>query len=429
MKAGSVWAIADQGVASAGNFATVLFLARGLEPGEFGTFALINSVCLIVFGFHANLVVSPLVVFSAPASPAKSRTYVTTALMLTVVLLPASALAILLPSISLHRGVTGLLAAIYVFAWQLQESARRALTSKLRYGDAIFGDSISYLGQALCMVLLIMWARCTLNVAFAAMATTSLAAAGVQCCQAGLARTTWAQFRTIGVSFWNLGKWLAVGSLTGLAVIPLFLWLLNWFHGREAVAAFQAVLNVLGPTNPIILSIPAFIVPVVANFLRTQNGGGARSLFDLTIRYVVQIELIIAPLFLALLIWPRAALVLFYGKASPYCNATLALRVAVVGCVLLIPLTVLLAVFTGSGRTKDNAVVLGAGLVASLACAPPLIFFGGVGGGMLSLIANRLSSVLLAIRMLRSPSDSGWSDEPPIGDCPASSAPEANVRL
>jgi O-antigen/teichoic acid export membrane protein len=204
---------------------------------------------------------------------------------------------------------------------------------------------------------------------------------------------------------------------------------LNWFHGTEAVAAFQAVLNVLGLANPIILSIPAILVPVTANFLLARNDHGSRSLFGLGMRYAVQIELILAPLFLVLAIWPRTALILFYGKASAYCNETSVLRIAVVACVLQIPLTVLLAVLTGAGKTKSSAVVLGAGTVASLACAPPLIYAGGVGGGMLSLIANRGTCVLLAINLLRSPSSAGGVDGANVSDRAVCTTPEANARL
>ncbi len=404
MKAGSVWAITDQAVASAGNFVTLLLLARGLAPTEFGTFALINSICVVVFGFHANLVVSPLVVLAAPASGAKSRTYTTAALLVTFALLPASVLAVFLSSVPLHREETGLLAAGYVLCWQLQETARRALTSKLRYRDAIWGDAISYLGQALLIFLLIMRSRLALNEAFALMAATSLAAAALQCCQAGLARASWDQLHPIGIAIWNLGRWLALGNLAGLAVIPLFLWLLNWFHGREAAASFQAVLNVLGFANPIILSVPAIVVPEVASFIFTRREQRSQSLEGLGMRYVVWIGLILAPFLLFLTIWPRLSLLLFYGKASPYLNQTTALRAAVFALILAIPLTVFLAVLAGAGKTKGNAIALGTGAAAALLFAPPLIFAAGSAGGMLSLIANRMACVLMTIRFLRSPS-------------------------
>ena len=69
MTSNSFWAIADQGIASAGNFATTLLLARALAPAEFGTFVLLNSACLVVLGFQGNLVSTPLVVLGASEPP------------------------------------------------------------------------------------------------------------------------------------------------------------------------------------------------------------------------------------------------------------------------------------------------------------------------------------------------------------------------
>jgi len=419
---GSAWAIVDQAVTSGGNFATVLFLARGLPPAEFGTFALLNSILLVVLGFHANLIVSPLVVLAAPASAAKFRTYTTSALGLTVALLPLSALAIFLASASLHREVTGLLAILYIFAWQLQETTRRSLTSKLRYRDAVWGDAISYLGQALLVGLLFMHPRSTLNEAFAIMTATSLAAVALQCWQGRLVSVAWERLREAGVSFWHLGKWLAVSGVMGVALGPIYPWLMSWFHGRESAAAFQAVLNVLSLANPIILSIQAIVVPAAANFLLTQDRRTGKSVLWMAMKYVVQLELIIAPLFLILAIWPHSALALFYGKSSIYCNQTTALRVAVVASLILIPQTVLLAALTGVGKTKRNTVVIGAGTAAALVSAPPLIYAGGVVGGMVAMAISRTACVLLAIRLLRTP-----AVKDSIG--PMCAAPETNVGL
>jgi O-antigen/teichoic acid export membrane protein len=399
-----------------------LFLARGLQPVEFGTFALLNAVILVALSFQANVIVSPLVVLAAPASAAEFRTYTTSALGLTLALLPVTALAIFLASASLHREATGLVAIVYVFAWQLQETTRRSLTSRLRYRDAIWGDAISYLGQALLVGLLFMRPGSTLSEAFAIMGATSLVAAALQCWQARLVYVTWEQVLEAAVSFWNLGKWLAVGSAMGLALGPLYPWLVSWFHGRESAAAFQAVLNVVSITNPIILSIQAIVVPATATFLIAHDRRTNKSVLGLAMRYVLQLELVLAPVFLVLALWPHRVLALFYGKDSVYCNETIALRVAVVATMLLIPQTVLLAAFTGAGRTKRNTVVVGAGTAVALVSAPPLIFADGVVGGIVAMAISRSACVLLAIRLLLTPTTEG----PIVSVC---AAEEENVGL
>jgi len=428
MKSGSAWAIADQAVASAGNFAITLLLARGLAPTEFGTFVLMNSACLIVFGFHANLIVSPLVVLGASATASKSRTYLTVALMLTLALLPVSFLVVFSASASLHREVTGLLAVNYILAWQLQETTRRALISKLRYRDAIWGDAISYLGQALLVGLLVMQPRFTLNETFGVMAATSVVAAAIQCWQLRLAPTTWSQLLVTGTEFWTLGKWLAVVSLTSMAAGPLFPWLLNWIHNKEAVASFQAVMNVLGLANPLILSISAIVMPVVAARLFERDGHTSKALLDLTMHYVPWFELLLAPWFLVLTIWPHSVLMSFYGKASLYGNQTVALRVGVLVYVLTVPMTVLGAVLTGSGRTRSSAAMQGAGAVASLVCAPPLILAGGVVGTMLAEIVARGIRVWYAVWSIRRPSTVHITDDSHVRERDAQIAGQSSTR-
>jgi O-antigen/teichoic acid export membrane protein len=206
-----------------------------------------------------------------------------------------------------------------------------------------------------------------------------------------------------GTEFWKLSKWMLVASLTSIAAGPLFPWLLNWFHGREAAAAFQAVMNVVGLVNPIIVSIPAIVMPVAATYVLSPRGRqDVTSLSGLTMKYVMQFELLLAPWLLALMFWPHRLLTLFYGKATVYGAQTSTLRMGVAVYILTVPMTVLGAVLTGSGKTKGNAIMQGTGAAASLICAPPLIFAGGVGGAMLSEVVTRGVRVVAAVRLLAS---------------------------
>ena len=400
MKAGSTWAIADQMIASAGNFVLALLLARGLPPAEFGTFVLLNSVCLIVYGFHSNLIVSPLMVFGAPASASKSRIYPTAALAFTLALLPVSALFVFLAAASLHREIAGALAVLYALSWQLQETTRRALTCRFRYRDALWGDTISYLGQACIVGLLTLRPGTTLNTVFFTMAATSLTAVALQSWQAGLGLATWTQLRECGTEFWTLGKWMVVVSLTSAAASPVIPWMLNWFHGREAAASYQAATNVLGIANPIILSIPAIVMPAAATFMAKGSAQTGKSLSRLAMKSMIKFELIIAPWCAFVLLWPHTALIWFYGKGSVYGSQTVALRIGVLVCISSVPMVVFGAALTGVGRTKSNAAIQGAGAVASLVCAPPLIFVGGVAGAMVADSVSRSVRALVGIRAL-----------------------------
>lgn len=411
-KAGSVWALADQVVVSIGNFGSTLLIARGLPPAEYGTFVLISAACLVAFGIHTNLMVSPLVVRSATADAAKTRTYSGSALLLTLVVLPLSALVVVPAASSLERQTAGLLALVYVLAWQLQETTRRTLSSKLRYREAIWGDAISYVGQAVLIGLLIRKGWATLDRAFAVMAATSLIAAAMQGWQARVKRVTWAEFLETGIEFWNLAKWLVLGGITGIIASPLLPWLVNWFHGRQATASFQAVFNVLGVANPVILSIPALAMPAAANLIARADPG--KTLKGLALKYALRFELLLSPWFLTLECWPHNVLARFYGGASVYCNETLPLRIGVLVYLLTVPLTVFVAVLTGAGKAKSNAATQGSGAIASLLCAPPLVIAGGVPGAVLADMIIRGVKLVFSYRLLGQPRISAVCTEEPI---------------
>src|SRR5579863_8038325 len=400
MNTRSFWAIADQGIASAGNFATALFLARALPPIEFGTFVLLNSACLVAFGLQGNLIVSPLVVLGASESKTRISSYLTSALLFTLALTPVSALLVLPAAASLHRIATGTLALLYLVAWQLQEGTRRALLSRFRYRDAILGDAVSYLGQAALIALLWAHRSASLERAFALMAATSLIAAALQSWQVRLAYTQWTDVCETGVRFWELGKWLGVVSLLTIGQGPIFPWLLNWFHGRGAAAGFQAAMNVCGLVNPIINSIPAIVMPVAAALLLTNESRSRRKLFKFGMKYVMQMEILLAPVFIILGLWPQAVLTMFYGRHSVYVNQAQTLRIGAIVFIVTVPMTVFGAVFTGAGKTKDNVKMNGIGTFISVLLGPVFIYVGGAVGAMWAETATRLARVIWATGFL-----------------------------
>ena len=401
MTSNSFWAIADQGIASAGNFATTLLLARALAPAEFGTFVLLNSACLVVLGFQGNLVSTPLVVLGASGPPSRTKLHFTVALILTALLAPISALVVLPAAASLHRLETGMLALIYVLAWQLQDTSRRALVSGFRYKDALWGDVISYLGQALLVGFLFLSKHASLNRAFTLMAITSLVAVALQSWQVQLTPITWNELRNCGLQFWKLGKWLALVSLLSVAEGPISPWLLNWFHGRESAAQLQAVMNVLGLANPVVGSIPPVVIPATAAFLLLKENWKPGALIRLGMKYSGEFLLILAPVLIVLALWPRTVLMWFYGRNSAYTTQSIALQVGVIVTIIYIPMIVFGAVLTGAGRTKSMAAMHGAGAVASLVFSPPLIFAAGTVGAMLVEVLSRGARLFWAMRTLR----------------------------
>jgi hypothetical protein len=387
LRTGSFWAVLDQMLVSAGNFATTLVLSRCLTPSEFGTFALLTSVCLVANGFHSNLIVSPLMVLGAAESGKKERTCPAAAIGLTSLLFPVWICAILIASLSLHRIASGVLAALSVLAWQYQETTRRSLFAAFRQRDALWGDLISYPGQAVVLWLAMRARSGNLNSAFVVIGATSLVAALLQGGQIGMGRISWKRCALRGGEFWKISRWLLLSSLTGMVAAPWMPWLLNWLHGRSAAASFQAVMAVLNLTNPLVLSIPSIVIPAVSAMLARPDSNPRY--LKAAIRYIAQFEILLAPLLLGMLVWPRWVLSLFFGAHSVYCHETASLRIAVLTCVLNVPLQVFQGVLTGKGKTRNVAILQGAGALTGLLGAPLLVFYAGVPGSMLAESVSR----------------------------------------
>ena len=400
----SFWALLDQGIVSAGNFISMVLLARSLSRVEYGTFVLIYGACSVVNGLHSNLIISPLVVFSSTPSLEKAKLHSMASIRLTLGFVAVSAIVVLSASASLHLTICGVVALGSVVAWQIQETLRRSLLARFRYIDAIWGDSFSYLGQA-GLIGVMLWSRIlTPARVFVAMGATSLLAAMIQLAQVGLVRCSLHQTKEIARDFWQLSKWLLLAGLTSIFAAPLFPWILNWAHGREAAAEFQALNTVLGAANPLMLSIPAIVMPAIANLIQGHPSGFEGVLRRRAMRYVVMFELVLLPWLVFVSFWPGTALRWFYGSGSPYCASLWPLRIGVVVYALTVPFTVFGAALVATGRSKAAALYSACGSGFELVIAPALIFGAGVAGAMVADSFSRGLKTIVAYIMLTRPS-------------------------
>ena len=142
--------------------------------------------------------------------------------------------------------------------------------SDMRFRDTIWGDAISYLGQAAIVGLLAYNGRLTLGGAIVAIALTSGrgAAAGVSTppAEPALRRTSKYRQRILDPR--------AMGLLTSLLTIvsgSAYLWVLRFGHGLESVAVFMAILAMMKLTHPLMSSTTSLIVPAAARAARAAG--------------------------------------------------------------------------------------------------------------------------------------------------------------
>ncbi len=401
---GSVWSVTDQAVVSLGTFLTSIALARNLSPSDYGAYGALLAGLLFLNGIHASLVTSPLSVQGAAVDGATLSRYSTASLLFTLALAVPSGLVLLGASAFLGRASLCIWVPASLGLWQLQETMRRSLMCGLGHRRAVWGDAVSYLGQAV-----LIWAGCraghmTLGWAFAIMALTSGAAAVVQAIQAGLARVEFAEVWRLARGFWRFGSWLLYGCFASMFCAQAFFWVLTMFHGPKETASLQAVANVLGVCHPLMFGLGNLLVPVVA---RAKAVGGHALAWQSARGHGAQFGLVLLPYFTILLFWPRAVLSALYGPASVYTALAGSLRLLVAAYAFIFVAQVLGIFLTGLGdaRAAFHAQMYAA--FSSLVLGLPLACLWGVTGACAGMLvvnaAKTVAGAFYASRELQAP--------------------------
>ena len=73
------------------------------------------------------------------------------------------------------------------------------------------------------------------------------------------------------IEFWAIGSWSLLNNVVSLLRIQILPWTLAAVGGTAAAASFQAALNVVNLTNPVILGL-CNVIPQTA--ARAQQSGG-----------------------------------------------------------------------------------------------------------------------------------------------------------
>jgi len=400
-----IWGLADQGVLSAGNFATNLVCARYLTLHDFGCFALLFDIMLLLNGFTAAAVCYPLSVKGAGIRTAAIRRYITASLALTATcLIPLGGLLLVVTAMITHHLAIGACAATAMIGWQLQETSRRGLLAQFRFFEAIWGDAIGYPFQAIIMLGLGVMHRLTLETAFLSMGVTSLSGFLLQWIQIGIVSVRISSIFRIGVGFWRSGRWMVLSNLASIPTVQAISWVLAIFSGITVVAEYQAIVNLVRVANPVISGISNVIVPSAAHARRES---GILDAWRGAVRHAMQGAALLMPYFLILLIAPHHVLSVIYGHASPYVNDGGALRLYVAANIIFYFAQMLLTFLAAVEQTRAVFWAQCWSTAATILISLPLTaYFGlyGVIGGVAISIVVRFVAAVIAVRLL------SWSE-------------------
>lgn len=397
LKGDSIWAFADQGIASLGNFLTAIIAARMLIPREYGIFAILLGGVLFAYGVHSALVTYPLSLRGAVATKESLRSLAGFSLLLAISLGILLGICLVGVSLAFGRFSSGLCASFAMILLIAQETLRRALMAHMRFRGALIGDLLSYFGQAAVVLVLGLAGWLSVETAFLAMGTTSLMAAGLQAAQLGIWPLRFERASALIVDYWNLARWALLNNVTGVFSLQMFPWLLSLARDASAAASLQALVNVLGVTNPIVFSTVSLIVPAGARAWRDRGIEGVSKIAN---RYALRGGLFLLPLFAGIFFAPTKILTMFYGQNSLYASLRPELQVLSVAHLTNYAAVVMAAVFSAVEDARATFWVLLASAFGSMLLGVPLVLWKGIWGASVAMCGSALIRVLISKSIL-----------------------------
>jgi O-antigen/teichoic acid export membrane protein len=365
---GATWsqsysALADQALVSLGMFVSSVILARRLSVEEYGAYGAMLAALLLLNSVHASLVTYRLTVDGAVAPAATLRLYAGAAVLWTCLLTLPFAAALFVVARPFAGWPLPAWAAAAMVAWQIQETARRALMADLRHRQALPGDAIAYLGQAGLLWVVSSRQGFSASTAFACMAAVFTAAAALQSAQARIRWAPGPEVKEYGRSGWRIGSWALVANVVNMFSLQALLLLLALLHTAREAACLRALGNLMGATHPVLFSLSNLIVPAAA---RANHGGGMGSAWRWTWKLGLAGCILLAPYFAVLLSFPAETLAIVYGKGSPYVGLGGPLRVLVLGYFFAALAHLLVAFLHGLRQPKAASAAQFAGLATGL---------------------------------------------------------------
>ena len=369
-----------------------VILARTLSHNDYGIFVTLFGGMLALQVCNATLLFHPLAVSLSTESRSERQILIRSILTLTVMLSMILAMGMLGVLLIVNLPALALPSLVCFVVWQFQEAVRRCLLTEFRQQTAVWGDAVSYVGQAAAAAGLALGGGLTLSSTLWCMAVTSFFSLVLQLWQCGIAPGGVALRRTIATC-WRLGGAWALGNgvLASLRT-QILTWLLVANGGPAAAAAFQAAMNVVNLSNPIMLSL-GNIIPQTAARARAN---GPVAAWHAASGYAVLAIPPLAGFAVAVMLFPGTCLWLLYGGGSGYLTLGFAVRLLVTGTILAFITDFIIAFLHGIVAVPAACRINAIGTVGCLMLAVPLIASLGLVGACLAFLGAHLMRLVAA---------------------------------
>jgi O-antigen/teichoic acid export membrane protein len=405
--------IADQVIVSGSNFATGIILVRGLGLHKFGIFTVAYALILLANSIQLSFICSPMITLAALSEDGEPRVRYLRgmygvqlrfcAFATAVCAIVAGVFLWLKPQFQGFQLLPPFLMCVVFYL--MQDWLRRYYFAAGKARDSLWNDAISYVGQTLVLLGLILVHHLTVDTVFWTIALTSAAASllGLTLDRIGYSgtdvRDAWRRSRGLSrdLAIASQLQWIVYqgAMLIGAAVL-----------GAEAAGSIRATQNVVGPVN-VAYQAMENIVPIKAG--EEMRRGGIQRLAQFLFRFGSQGFVVLAALFVVIGLFSRDFLSFFYGHEVAVYGGVLDLQL--VYFLLFWPLRQFSYLFRTINRTPSLVIASLLAAVTSLILIYPCVRNFSALGIMVAAVAGQsvnliyLTAVWMRIRSSLSPTE------------------------
>lgn len=388
--------IADQMIVSGSNFATGIILVRGLGLEKFGVFTVAYALILLANSIQLSFICSPMITLAALSEDGVPRTTYLRGMLgvqlrfcvwITAACATVAGLFVWIkPQFHGARILPAFLLALVFFL--MQDWLRRYYFAAGKARHSVWNDGISYGGQAVLLLALMLTHSLTVSAAFFSIAVTSAAAFLL-----GLAlerikytredmRAAWRRSR-------GLSRDLAIASQLQWVVYQGAMLIGAAVLGVEAAGSIRATQNVVGPVN-VAYQAMENLVPIKAG--EEMRRGGIRRLAKFLLRFGTQGFVVLSAVFLVIGLFSRDFLGFFYGHEVAVYGGVLDLQL--VYFLLFWPLRQFSYLFRTINRTSSLAIGSLFAALTSLVLIYPCVRGFGAMGIMVAAVAGQSANLI-----------------------------------
>ncbi len=281
-------ALLDFGLYSGSNFLLGILLARWMSPTQYGAYALVFSIFILVTFLYQALLLEPLSVFSGTTYSKNLRGYLKSNFWLhwgvSAVICVMMAVIAISAKIWWHSPVAALAFAGMTAATPfilIHALGRRSFYLKLSPGPAAFGSSFYCLLVISGSFLIYKLGRLSAFTAFLVMGFAALIGGIIMFfqLQAKLEPATAPmRLRETWNKHWSYGKWALGTCIVGWIPTYVYIPVVSKFSGLAVAAELRALMNLGGPVLQTYAALSMLFLPFAARVQGSEGRAGSNAL-------------------------------------------------------------------------------------------------------------------------------------------------------